>query len=141
MSPDDCNECPKIAQARKEGYAEGAASSPKFKLLESIPDKNGFVIFGAKEDPEGHFVSREKAIEFMLIKDREIEQKIAQAAAAERERVLPLLERLATAFHDYEMDVADYDFPAPPKHRRLMDDLQEMIDSLRSQPEKQQGRS
>lgn len=126
MSPDDCNECPKIAQARKEGYAEGAASSPKFKLLESIPDKNGFVIFGAKEDPEGHFVSREKAIEFMLIKDREIEQKIAQAAAAERERVLK------------EADIRIRDIGMHSKHEAVM--LQ-VLESLRSQPEKQQGRS
>ena len=51
-----------------------------WKLLELIPDKNGTVIFGAKEDPEGHFVSREKALEYMQIKDAEVK--------AARERVL-----------------------------------------------------
>jgi hypothetical protein len=48
-----------------------------------------------------------------------------------RDAVLKLLEDLDMAFHKYEMDVADYDFPAPLSHTTLMQRLDEMIEELR----------
>ncbi len=87
-----------IAQAKQECKA--------WKLLESLPDKKGFVIFGAKEDPDGHFVSREKAIEFMQIKDAELKRVAAQA----REDVLGELQnKIKIAINVAEDKIANED--------------------------------
>jgi hypothetical protein len=49
----------------QEAGRKERAPSPAYKILESIPDKRGFVIIGVKEDPDGAFVSRQKALEYV----------------------------------------------------------------------------
>ncbi len=51
--------------------------------------------------------------------------------------VLELLVDLDKAFHNYEVDVLDPEFPAPPSHRNLMERLDTMIAQLRQQHKEQ----
>jgi hypothetical protein len=37
----------------------------RFKIIETTPDKNGFVIIAIKEDEHGKFESREDALEYL----------------------------------------------------------------------------
>jgi len=37
----------------------------RFKIVETPPDKNGFVIIAIKEDDHGKFESREDALEYL----------------------------------------------------------------------------
>src|SRR5271157_833791 len=37
--------------------------APRFRIVESVPDKNNLIIIGIKEDPNGGFVSRNAALD------------------------------------------------------------------------------
>ena len=62
-----------------------------FKIVESIPDKNGIVIIGIKEDRDGMFVSRDKALEYLQYRrehDAEVAARVTAQLTAQHEQEL-----------------------------------------------------
>ena len=80
------------------------AGRQAYKIIETVPDKNGIILIGIKEDPDGAFVSREKAIEYIR-REHEHDQQVAQA---EREKVLTKLNDTIPVilFNNPEWDVS-----------------------------------
>ena len=52
----------KYARVRKNWIT---GEDMKFKIVESVPDKNGVIIIAIKEDENGSFNSREEALDFL----------------------------------------------------------------------------
>jgi len=50
---------------------------------------------------------------------------------SERDKVLPVLEELIAAFHEYEMDVSDPEFAAPPSHGKMIERAEALVKELR----------
>jgi hypothetical protein len=88
-------------------YPEAPDENTAFKIIESIPDKNGIIIIGIKEDPEGAFVSREKALEYVK---REHQIRISAAEKAHGRalyNMIELIEERKTTLEDATAEMQD----------------------------------
>jgi hypothetical protein len=47
----------------------------RFKIVESVPDKNGFIILAIKPDQDGEFNSRSEALESLYIRQGKQEEQ------------------------------------------------------------------
>lgn len=75
-------------------HSTASEPSPKgWKIIESVPDKNGFVFLGVKEDPNGPFVSRGKALDYIA---REAQIRTDATAAAIEKQRRRVFEKLTT---------------------------------------------
>jgi hypothetical protein len=65
------------------------APEQRYKIVESVP-KNGIIILGIKEDPDGAFVSRKMALVY-IEREYQIRQEARQS---EREKSIEILQEL-----------------------------------------------
>jgi hypothetical protein len=49
----------------KKNWITGDKMTSKFKIVESVPDKNGVIIIAIKPDENGSFNSRDEALDFL----------------------------------------------------------------------------